>query len=116
MHAASTPDHPSDVAYATIDELRAALARFPAATLVDVRRDGEWQGGHIEGAIHAPLHILEDHVAHLDPTLRTYVMCGGGYRSVMAAEILRELGIRDVVDVKGGMTEWKARGLPTTTA
>jgi len=34
----------------------------------------------------------------------------------MAAEILRELGVKDVVDVKGGMAEWKAQGLPTTLA
>jgi hydroxyacylglutathione hydrolase len=87
-----------------------------AFQVVDVRRAGEWQGGHIESALHAPLHVLEDHVARLDPALRTYVICGGGYRSVMAAEILREMGITDVVDVRGGMTEWKARGLPTTSA
>ena len=82
--------------------------------MVDVRRAGEWSGGHIEGAIHAPLHVLEEHAAYLDPALKTYVVCGGGYRSPMAAELLREIGVKDVVDVKGGMAEWKARGLPTT--
>jgi len=83
---------------------------------VDVRRPGEWAAGHIQGAIHAPLHVLEDHAAYLDPELKTYVVCGGGYRSPMGAEILRELGIRNVVDVKGGMAEWNAQSLPTTTA
>jgi rhodanese-related sulfurtransferase len=83
---------------------------------VDVRRTGEWTSGHIAGAIHAPLHVLEDHAAYLDPSLRTYVVCGGGYRSVMGAELLRELGVKDVVDVIGGMAEWKAQGLPTTLA
>jgi rhodanese-related sulfurtransferase len=83
--------------------------------VVDVRRSSEWSGGHIEGAIHAPLHVLENHAPSLDPTLKTYIVCGGGYRSVMGAEILRELGVRNVVDVKGGMAEWKAQGLPTTT-
>jgi rhodanese-related sulfurtransferase len=48
--------------------------------------------------------------------LKTYVICGGGYRSMMGAEVLRELGIPDVVDVKGGMAEWNAQGLPTTLA
>ena len=84
--------------------------------VVDVRRDSEWEGGRIEGAVHAPLHVLEDRASHLDPNLRTYLVCGGGYRSVMAVEILRELGLRNVVDVKGGMTEWKTQGLPTTIA
>ena len=103
----------------TVGDLHALLARTGpepdrSVQVVDVRRAGEWSGGHIEGAIHAPLHLLEDHAAYLDPELSTYVVCGGGYRSMMAAELLREIGIRKVVDVKGGMTEWKARGLPTT--
>ena len=88
----------------------------PGFQVVDVRRPGEWSSGHIAGAIHAPLHVLEDHAAYLDPGLTTYVVCGGGYRSVMGAEILRELGVRNVVDVKGGMAEWKAQCLPVTAA
>lgn len=106
-------------AQVTVEELRDVLARTGSKAsrgfqVVDVRRAGEWSGGHIEGAIHAPLHVLEDHAAYLDPALTTYVVCGGGYRSPMAVEILREIGVKDVVDVKGGMAEWKARGLPTT--
>ena len=42
------------------------------------------------------------------------MVCGGGYRSPMAVEILREIGLKDVIDVKGGMADWKAQGLPTT--
>ncbi len=108
-------------AQVTVGELQDRLARVEAKTgrtfqVVDVRRKGEWSGGHIAGAFHAPLHVLEDHVSYLDPALKTYVICGGGYRSVMGAEVLRELGIPDVVDVKGGMTEWNAQGLPTTLA
>lgn len=94
--------------------LNAAKGASRPFQVLDVRRAGEWEGGHIEGAIHAPLHALEDHVAFLDPECRTFVVCAGGYRSIMAAEILRELGIRDVADVKGGMTDWKAQGLPLT--
>jgi hydroxyacylglutathione hydrolase len=105
----------------TVKELHDALGAPPPGDrrtlqVIDVRRDGEWKGGHIEGAVHAPLHLLEDHVSYLDPARTTYVVCGGGYRSVMGAEILRELGIKDVVDVKGGMAEWKAQGLPTTNS
>ena len=103
----------------TVNALQDLLVSPEAKTgkpfqVVDVRRSGEWSGGHIAGAIHAPLHQLEDHAPHLDPALKTYVVCGGGYRSIMGAEILREMGVRDVVDVKGGMAEWKAQGLPTT--
>jgi hydroxyacylglutathione hydrolase len=105
----------------TVKELHEVLATSPrddprAVQVIDVRRAGEWNGGHIEGALHAPLHLLEDHVSYLDPDRTTYVVCGGGYRSVMGAEILRELGIKDIVDVKGGMAEWKAQGLPLATS
>ena len=75
---------------------------------------GQWTAGDIAGAIHAPLHLLEDHAAYIDPSLKTYVVWGGGYRSPMAVEILREIGLKDVIDVKGGMADWKAQGLPTT--
>jgi rhodanese-related sulfurtransferase len=81
-----------------------------------VRRAGEWSRGHIAGAVHAPLHAIEDHAVYLDPQLRTYVICGSGYRSLMGAELLRELGVQQVVDVKGGMDEWNAQGLPTTVS
>jgi glyoxylase-like metal-dependent hydrolase (beta-lactamase superfamily II)/rhodanese-related sulfurtransferase len=103
----------------TVGELNEALAAGRDHTprtfqVVDVRRQGEWTAGHIAGAIHAPLHLLEDHAAYIDPSLKTYVVCGGGYRSPMAVEILREIGLKDVIDVKGGMADWKAQGLPTT--
>jgi rhodanese-related sulfurtransferase len=98
------------------DRLAGAGTRTEAFQVVDVRRPGEWSGGHIAGAVHAPLHAIEDHAVYLDPKLKTFVICGGGYRSVMGALVLRELGVEQVVDVKGGMAEWKAQGLPTTTS
>ena len=104
----------------TTQELQAVRSGAPEKErtfqIVDVRRSGEWNAGHIPGAIHAPLHLLEDHAAYLDPTLKTYVLCAGGYRSPMGAEILREIGITDVAVVKGGMSEWKALGFETSTA
>lgn len=99
----------------TVAQLHARLAeKAEALQVVDVRRPGEWATGHIDGAVHAPLHALEAHAGGLDRELPTYVVCAGGYRSVMGAEILRELGVRNVIDVAGGMTEWKAQGLPMT--
>ena len=102
----------------TVEELQSVLTTaFDAKKesppqVVDVRRLGEWNTAHIKGAVHAPLHALEDHAAYLDPSRKTYVICGGGFRSVMGAEILKQLGVRDVVDVKGGMSDWCAQGLP----
>ncbi|MBK5256979.1 MAG: MBL fold metallo-hydrolase [Vicinamibacteria bacterium] len=108
-------------AQVTVKELQDRLADTQAGEqasfqVLDVRRKGEWTSGHIKGAVHAPLHLLEEQSAYFDPALKTYVICGGGYRSMMGVEVLRELGIRDVVDVKGGMSEWNAQALPTTLA
>ncbi len=105
----------------TVEELRHRLAATEGKAarpfqVLDVRRPGEWSAGHIAGAAHAPLHALEQRAAGLDPALTTYVICGGGYRSMMGVEILREMGIRDAVDVKGGMSEWIAQAYPTTSA
>ncbi len=107
----------------TVVELQSVLAEGDAKNesspqarpqIIDVRRQGEWNTAHIKGAVHAPLHALEDHAAYLDPARKTYVICGGGFRSVMGAEILKQLGLRNVVDVQGGMSAWSAQGLPVT--
>lgn len=98
------------------DRLAVAGKERPPFQVLDVRRAGEWRAGHIKGAIHAPLNLLEDYVTQLDPNRPAYVICGGGYRSMMGVEVLREMGIRDVVDVKGGMAQWDAEALPTTTS
>ena len=114
QHAGYPVDRTEQV---TVRELEARLRESAAAhpfQVVDVRRPGEWATGHIESAVHAPLHQLEDRAEALDPSLPTYVICAGGYRSVMGAEILRELGIAKVIDVAGGMAEWKAQGLPVS--
>ena len=100
----------------TVQDLQEAITGAgaePPFQVIDIRRDGEWRAGHVRGAIHAPLHILEDRSAAFDPERKTYVFCGGGYRSIMGAEILRELGFKDVIDVKGGMAAWRAENLPT---
>lgn len=80
--------------------------------VIDVRRDGEWSDGRIAGAIHAPLHALASRVEGLDRSVPTAVVCGGGYRSPMACDLLRDLGFLDVTDVVGGMAAWRGAGLP----
>lgn len=80
--------------------------------VIDVRRAGEWESGRIPGAIHAPLHELGSRAASLDRRGRTAVVCGSGYRSPIACDVLRAMGFEDVVDVVGGMAAWRQAGLP----
>ena len=89
----------------------AALARDGAAVL-DVRSQGEWDGGHVPGASHVPLGSLPRRMADLPPGRPLVLLCQGGGRSAIAASLLAAQGVQEVVNVPGGFSEWSAAGLP----
>ena len=70
--------------------------------LVDVRNPGEVADGSITGAIPIPVGQLPMRVSELDPDRPTVVYCAGGYRSSVAASVLRRCGFADVSDLIGG--------------
>ena len=76
-------------------------------TILDVREVDEFQAGHIDGALNAPLSTLENGFKQLDASKRYYVICQGGMRSERACQFLETKGF-DVVNVEGGMNQWKA--------
>lgn len=76
-------------------------------TILDVREVDEFQAGHIEGALNAPLSTLENGYEQLDSSKRYFVICQGGMRSERACQFLETKGF-DVVNVEGGMNQWKA--------
>lgn len=76
-------------------------------TILDVREVDEFQAGHIEGALNAPLSTLDKEYEQLDSSKRYYVICQGGMRSERACQFLEAEGF-DVVNVEGGMNQWKA--------
>lgn len=82
--------------------------------LLDVREDSEWAAGHIAGARHLGKGILErDIEAQIPDREREIVLyCGGGYRSVLAADALQSMGYRKVRSLIGGYRTWTERGLP----
>ena len=75
-------------------------------TILDVREGDEFQAGHIEGALNAPLSTLDKGYEQLDASKRYYVICQGGMRSERACQFLETKGF-DVVNVEGGMNQWK---------
>lgn len=83
-------------------------------TIFDVRNDGEFSNGHIPEAVHAPLDFLNNHLNDFPNNEKFYVHCAGGYRSVIAASILKSRGIHNVVDVAGGFTAIKEANIPIT--
>ncbi|MDV3128294.1 MBL fold metallo-hydrolase [Mycobacterium sp. 21AC1] len=78
--------------------------------IVDVRNPGETSGGTIPGALTIPVGLLPERVGELDPNLPTVVYCAGGYRSSVAASLLRRHGFTDVSDILGGYGAWASAG------
>jgi rhodanese-related sulfurtransferase len=93
----------------------AQLMKEPDTFLVDVREDREWVTGHAAGAVHLGKGIIERdiEVRCPDHAARLLLYCGGGYRSVLAAESLQKMGYTNVVSVAGGYSAWVEAGLPT---
>jgi glyoxylase-like metal-dependent hydrolase (beta-lactamase superfamily II)/rhodanese-related sulfurtransferase len=81
------------VSYPVVDWVAVAEARRRrvAGALLDVRRDDEYAGGHVEGAVPVPLHDLHDRLADLPPG-RLWVHCATGYRAAIAASLLHRAG------------------------
>ncbi|OIQ22292.1 MBL fold metallo-hydrolase [Lacinutrix sp. MedPE-SW] len=80
----------------------------------DVRKEGEFIAGHIENANFTPLDNLNAHLVEFPDNEPFYVHCAGGYRSVIAASILKSRGIHNLVDVAGGMGAIKKAGIPVS--
>lgn len=83
------------------------MADVPELQIVDVRNPGEAAAGMIPGAVNIPVGQLPDRVGELDPRKPTVVYCAGGYRSSVAASLLRQRGFADVSDVLGGYNAWE---------
>ena len=102
------------VAVLTEMTAREVSARFDAGKLqvLDVRREGEWQAGHVEGAHWEPLDNFRHVLPALDKSAQYAVHCKGGYRSVIACSMLMRAGYRNVINIKGGFDAWVAEKLP----
>lgn len=99
----------------TIEQLAELVGLLPDIQLLDVRNPGETAGGTLDGARVVPLAVLVDAVDQLDRSAPVVVNCAGGYRSLIAASVLRNAGFQDVSDLIGGYGAWTAAGLPVTT-
>ena len=102
-----------------------AVSRIPATTfaqqiqfgdalIYDVRRESEYRAEHVEGAISRPLDFINDWTAEINPEKHFYLYCQGGYRSMIAASILKSRGIHYFTEVAGGFTEIAETDAPKT--
>jgi rhodanese-related sulfurtransferase len=91
-----------------------AVAHAGGAVVIDVREPYEYAGGHVPGAKLVPLGSLWAHTAGLPGDEPVYIICATGNRSLTAARLLARRGV-DARSVAGGMSRWRARGLPVVS-
>jgi glyoxylase-like metal-dependent hydrolase (beta-lactamase superfamily II)/rhodanese-related sulfurtransferase len=89
--------------------------RNSGVQVLDVRREPEWEAGHIEGAAWWPLDNFKVAPPEIDRNVPIAVHCKGGYRSMIACSLLQRAGFQNVVNVIGGFDAWQQAKLPVAT-
>ena len=82
--------------------------------VLDVRKESEFESQHVEGAKNFPLDFINKNMSQVDRDNQYYLHCQGGYRSVIAASILRSRGFEDIVNIDGGFKAIKESGAKVT--
>lgn len=95
-------------------EFEAAVEANPQLYALDVRKPGEYEAEHLENTLTRPLDYINDWTHEIQPEQTYYIHCAGGYRSMIAASILKARGVENVVDIAGGYGAIKATGLSRT--
>jgi hydroxyacylglutathione hydrolase len=80
---------------------------------LDVRKPGEYEAEHLEKAVNKPLDLIYEWVNSFNKNQQYYINCAGGYRSVIAASIMRANGYNNLVNVAGGFSAIAKTGIET---
>jgi rhodanese-related sulfurtransferase len=98
----------------TAADVKARLDCGEAVHFIDVREDHEFAKDHAKGARHLGKGIIERDIETAIPDKQAEIIlyCGGGYRSVLAADALRQMGYTRVVSMDGGIRAWREAGYP----
>ena len=98
----------------SVEALRQRL-EGPGLQVLDVRREPEWEAGHVAGACWWPLDNFKVAPPEIDRDVRVAVHCKGGYRSMIACSLLQRAGFHNVVNIVGGFDAWQQAKLPVVT-
>ena len=107
-------DAKAGVKEVTIAQAKARMESGQPVHVVDVREDREWAMGHIAGAQHIGKGVIERDIEGKIPDKGAEIIlyCGGGFRSVLAAENLQRMGYTNVTSMAGGWRDWAGAGYP----
>jgi len=98
----------------SVDGFKTVFETNKSIPVFDVRNEGEYSSEHLKDASLTPLETLNDHLKEFPESETFYVHCAGGYRSVIAASILKSRGIHNLIDIAGGMGAIKKTRIPVT--
>ena len=108
-------DSVSSVSAETLEKIvEKATNEKENVSIFDVRKDGEYAAEHIVDVPSTPLDYINDHIAEFPKEKEFYLHCAGGYRSMIAASILKARGYHNVINVIGGFDAIKKTGIKTT--
>jgi len=107
-------DAKSRIKEVNIDQYREMVSSGDPHLLIDVREESEWTAGHAAGAIHLGKGIIERDIEAKVPEkdAKLVLYCGGGFRSALAGDALRQMGYGNVISLDGGWRAYQASGLP----
>merc|ERR1711991_105131 len=96
-----------------------AFKQYKSVSIIDVRTEGEYSGGHIKGAVSCSLvppwslrGRLEAMELSKDSSHLNLMICLSAHRSIAAVRLMKEMGYENVFQLKAGMQSWRAKGLP----
>ena len=95
-------------------ETLANTVKSESLNILDVRNNGEHEASHLENAQHFALDAINQNMNQIDSKKTYHIHCAGGYRSVIAASILKARGFNNLVDIDGGFAAIKETDLPIT--
>lgn len=107
----------SPIQQITAEEVKKSLDTKEDVLLLDVRTDGEFSRGKIEGGINLPVDEVAAKIESLIPnkSQKIYVYCLSGSRSVHAVEAMVKLGYQNVFNVTSGLLAWRTKGYPVVS-
>lgn len=122
----SAPKHHNPAFLALVNEAKSRIQEIDIAeyqrlrasgeehVLIDTRENDEWDAGHAAGAVHLGKGIIERDIEAQVPRKGTKLVlyCGGGYRSALAVDALRQMGYTQAISLDGGWRAYQASGLP----
>ncbi len=96
----------------TLQDVKPRLDAGEKLNVIDVREESEFAAGHVPGAVHLGKGIIERDIEKAFPDTDTELIlyCGGGYRSALAADALRQMGYTKAISMDGGFRAWREAG------